>query len=289
MAFLEQAVNGVMMGAIYALFAVGMVLVFGVMRVLNFAHGAVFMAGGYLCAAAMTHVAPSYPLALLLSTLGGAAIGVVLERLVFRRLRESLSMQIVASLGLILMAQNGVLLLFGPDALSVRVPAMRQVLRLGLLGITLQQVLIVAVVAAAMTGLHLFLTRTRLGTAMRAASQDLQAARVVGIDPDRVFTITFALASGLAALGGALLGPLFLVFPGMGDLPLLKGLTAIVLGGMGSVAGAVLGGLAIGLLEAESTLFAPTDYRDLVVFGLLIVVLLLRPQGLFGRRLRGEP
>jgi branched-chain amino acid transport system permease protein len=288
-AFLEQAVNGLMMGSIYALFAVGMVLVFGVMRVLNFAHGVIFMAGGYLCQVVMVRVVASYPVALLLSALGGAVIGLVLERLVFRRLRENLSMQIVASLGLILMAQNAVLQIFGPDALQIEVPSMRAGLRLGSLGLTLQQLLIMAVVGVSVVTLHLFLTRSRLGTAMRAASQDLQAARVVGIDPDRVFAMTFALAGALAALGGALLGPLFLVFPGMGDLPLLKGLTAIVLGGMGSVGGAVLGGLAIGVLEAESTLFAPTDYRDLVVFAVLILVLLLRPYGLFGRRMRGEP
>ena len=278
-----------MMGSVYALFAVGMVLIFGVMRVLNFAHGAVFMAGGYLCYAAFTYVADSYLLAVLCAVAGGAVIGLLLERLVFRRLRDSLSMQIVASLGLILIAQNAALLIFGPEAVTIAVPTLRATLRAGPIGITVQQVLIVAITAAAMALLQLFLARTRLGTAMRAAAQDLQAARVVGIDPDRVFAITFALAGGLAALGGALLGPLFLVFPGMGDLPLLKGLTAIVLAGMGSVGGAVAGGLAIGVLEAESTLVAPTEYRDLIVFVLLIGVLLLRPQGVFGIRVRGEP
>lgn len=288
MAFLEQFLNGIMMGAVYALFALGMVLVFGVMRVLNFAHGAIFMAGGYLCWLVMAHVAPSYPLALLITTAGGAAIGVLLERMVFRRLRHSLSMQIVASLGLILMAQNGVLLLFGPDALQVEAPALRHVVRLGTFGFTTQHLVILATVGVAVVALTLFLKMSRLGTAMRAVSQDIAAARVVGISPDRVFATTFALAGGLAALGGALLGPLFLVFPTMGDLPLLKSLTAIVLGGMGSVPGAVLGGLAIGLLEAESTLFAPTDYRDLVVFGALIATLLLRPRGLFGVAVRGE-
>lgn len=288
MAFVEQALNGVMMGSVYALFAVGMVLVFGVMRVLNFAHGAIFMAGGYFCWVVMARVVPFYPLALVLSALGGAVIGVGLERLVFRRLRANLSMQIVASLGLILMAQNGALLVFGPDALQIDAPALRRVIRVGELGFTVQHCVILAAVGVAVTGLHLFLSRSRLGTAMRAASQDIQAARVVGIAPDRVFAITFAVAGGLAALGGALLGPLFLISPGMGDLPLLKGLTAIVLGGMGSVWGAVLGGLAIGVLEAESTLFAPTDYRDLVVFGALIATLLLRPRGLFGNRVRGE-
>jgi branched-chain amino acid transport system permease protein len=287
-AALEQLLNGLMMGSVYALFAVGMVLVFGVMRVLNFAQGVVFMAGGYLCYAVFAFVVPSYPVAVVAAGLGGAVLGLLLERLVFRRLRENLPMQIVASLGLVLIIQNGVLLLFGPDAVQIAVPALRANLRLGELGITVQHVVILAATAAGMLGLQLFLMRSRLGTAMRAAAQDLQAARVVGIEPSRVFALTFALASAMAALGGALLGPLFLVFPGMGDLPLLKGLTAIVLGGMGSVGGAVLGGLAIGVIEAESTLVAPTDDRDLIVFGLLIAVLLLRPQGLFGVRVRGE-
>lgn len=277
-----------MMGSVYALFAVGMVLVFGVMQVLNFAHGAVFMAGAYICYAVFTWVADSYLVALLAAALGGAAVGLLLERLVFRRLRENLPMQIVASLGLVLMAQNGALLIFGPEAVPIAVPALRRTLQFGELGLTVQQIVILATTAVGMVGLQVFLTRSRLGTAMRAAAQDLQAARVVGIDPARVFALTFALASLMAALGGALLGPLFLVSPGMGDLPLLKGLTAIVLGGMGSVGGAVLGGLAIGVIEAESTLVAPTDYRDLIVFGLLILVLLLRPQGLFGVRLRGD-
>ncbi len=277
------------MGAVYALFAVGMVLIFGVMRVLNFAHGAVFMAGGYMCYAAFAHLLDSYLVAMLCAVLGGAFTGWVLERLVFRRLRENLPMQVVASLGLILIAQNGALLIFGPEAVSIPVASLRQTITIGGLGFPLQAVLILAIAALGMAGLQLFLARSRLGTAIRAAAQDLQAAKVVGINPDRVFAITFALGSGMAALGGALLGPLFLVFPGMGDLPLLKGLTAIVLGGAGSVGGAVLGGLLIGILEAESTLVAPTEYRDFIVFGLLVAVLLIRPQGLFGLRVRGEP
>jgi branched-chain amino acid transport system permease protein len=123
---------------------------------------------------------------------------------------------------------------------------------------------------------------------MRAISQNADAALVVGINSNRMFLFTFASASALAALGGALIGPMFLIFPQMGDLPLLKALTAIVLGGMGSVPGAVIGGLAIGVVESLSTLIIPTDFRDTVVFGLLILVLLVRPWGLFGVRVRGE-
>jgi branched-chain amino acid transport system permease protein len=215
-------------------------------------------------------------------------LGALLERGVFRSLRDNVQMQIVASLGLILVIQNGVVALWGPQGLQMRVAAAQTIVHLGPLSFTAQHFVIIGTVALTVVLLQLFLTRSRLGTAIRAVSQNPDAARVVGIDTDRIFLLTFAAASALAALGGALLGPLFLIFPQMGDLPLLKALTAIVLGGMGSVPGAVLGGLAIGVVESVSTLFIPTDFRDTVVFGLLILVLLIRPWGLFGVRVRGE-
>jgi branched-chain amino acid transport system permease protein len=287
-ALFEQIVNGTMIGAVYVLVALGMVLIFGVMQVLNLAHGVLFMLGGYLCHFAFFKLTGNYPAAIALSMLALAALGLALERAVFRPLRDNIQMQIVASLGLILVFQNGVVALWGPHALQMRVPSVETIVRLGPLGFTLQHVVIIGTVAATVVLLYLFLTRSRLGTAMRATSQNADAARVVGIDTNRIFLFTFMVAGALAALGGALLGPLFLIFPQMGDLPLLKALTAIVLGGMGSVPGAVIGGLAIGIVESVSTLFIPTDFRDIVVFALLILTLLIRPWGLFGVRVRGE-
>jgi branched-chain amino acid transport system permease protein len=287
-ALFEQIVNGTMIGSIYVLMALGMVLIFGVMQVLNFAHGVLFMTGGYLCHFAFYHLTGSYPASIALSMLALGQLGLVLERAVFRSLRDNVQMQIVASLGLILVIQNGVVALWGPQALQMRVAAAGATIRLGPLSFTVQHFVIIGTVAATVVLLHLFLTRSRLGTAIRATSQNADAARVVGIDTNRIFIITFIIASALAALGGSLLGPLFLIFPQMGDLPLLKALTAIVLGGMGSVPGAVIGGLAIGIVESVSTLFIPTDFRDTVVFGLLILTLLIRPWGLFGVRVRGE-
>jgi branched-chain amino acid transport system permease protein len=287
-ALLEQIVNGTMIGCIYVLVALGMVLIFGVMQVLNFAHGVLFMAGGYVCHFAFFKLTGSYPASIALSMLALAALGLVLERAVFRPLRDNIQMQIVASLGLILVIQNGVVALWGPHALQMRVPTAEAIVRLGSLSFTVQHFVIIGTVVVTVVILQLFLVRSRLGTAIRATSQNADAARVVGIDTNRIFLLTFMIASALAALGGALLGPLFLIFPQMGDLPLLKALTAIVLGGMGSVPGAVVGGLAIGIVESVSTLFIPTDFRDTVVFGLLILVLLIRPWGLFGVRVRGE-
>lgn len=287
-ALLEQIVNGTMIGSIYVLVALGMVLIFGVMQVLNFAHGVLFMAGGYVCHFAFFKLTGSYPASIALSMIALAVLGLVLEQAVFRPLRDNIQMQMVASLGLILVIQNGVIALWGPNALQMRLPTAETIVRLGSLSFTVQHFVVIGTVAATVVLLQLFLTRCRLGTAIRATSQNADAARVVGIDTNRIFLLTFVIASALAALGGALLGPLFLIFPQMGDLPLLKALTAIVLGGMGSVPGAVVGGLAIGIIESVSTLFIPTDFRDTVVFGLLILVLLVRPWGLFGVRVRGE-
>ena len=287
-AILEQFINGVMMGSIYVLMALGMVLIYGVMHVLNFAHGVLFMVGGYMAHLFFFNLTGSYPLAIICSMITLALIGMVLERLVFRSLRDNLRMQIVASLGLILIIQNGVVQLWGPHALQMRPATVDSLVRVGQLSFTVQHFVIIGVVTLAVSALYLFLTRTRLGTAMRATSQHPEAAVVVGIDPNRVYTITFMIACALAGLGGALLGPLFLIFPQMGDAPMLKALAAIIIGGMGSVPGAIVGGLGIGVLESMSTLVVPSDYRDTIVFGALILMLLIRPWGIFGVRVRGE-
>ncbi|WP_226582442.1 branched-chain amino acid ABC transporter permease [Acuticoccus sediminis] len=287
-AIFEQFINGTMMGSIYVLMALGMVLIYGVMHVLNFAHGVLFMVGGYMAHLFFFNLTGSYPLAILGAMVSLALIGVLLERAVFRALRDNLRMQIVASLGLIMIIQNGVVQIWGPHALQMRPPPVEALVRIGQLSFTVQHFVIIGVVAVSVAALYLFLTRTRLGTAMRATSQHPEAAVVVGIDPNRVYTLTFMIASALAGLGGALLGPLFLIFPQMGDAPMLKALSAIIIGGMGSVPGAIVGGLGIGIVESLSTLVVPTDYRDTIVFGVLILMLLIRPWGIFGVRVRGE-
>lgn len=287
-AFLEQTVNGLMAGSVYVLVALGMVLIYGVMHVINFAHGVLFMLGGYLCHFFFTRLTGSYPLSVVLSMLALAAIGIALERGVFRPLHGNLRNQVIASLGLILAIENLVIALWGPNALQLRIAATEVLVSIGELRFPLQHILVIAVTFAVVLALFLFLKLSKLGTAIRAASQDRQAAMVVGIPVERVDWATFALGTALAALGGALIGPLFLVFPQMGDAPLVKGLAGILLGGMGSVPGAVVGGLIIGVAESLSTLVLPTDYRDSVAFVVMILILLVRPRGLFGVRVRGE-
>jgi branched-chain amino acid transport system permease protein len=287
-AVLEQVVNGLMIGSIYVLIALGMVLIYGVMHVLNFAHGVLFMVGGYLCHFFFTRLTESYAAAVLLSMAALAAIGVAIERGVFRPLQGNLRNQVIASLGLILGIENLVVALWGPNALQMRTPATEHLISLGELRFPLQHLMIIAITAMVVAAMFAFLKWSKLGTALRATSQDRNAAMVVGIPVEKVDIASFALGTALAALGGALVGPLFLVFPQMGDAPMVKGLAGILLGGMGSVPGAVIGGLIIGIAESVSTLFLPTDYRDSIAFAVMVMILLVRPRGLFGVRVRGE-
>jgi branched-chain amino acid transport system permease protein len=287
-AIAEQAVNGLMMGSIYVLVALGMMLIYGVMHVLNFAHGALLMLGGYLAFFAFAQLIGNYPLAVLAAAAALVVVGAGLERAVFAPLRDNLRNQVIASLGLVLAIENLVVIVWGPNALQFGVAATQATVALGPLQFSLQQLLVIAVGGACVALLFAFLQLTRFGTAMRAVAQDPRAALVVGIDVERVHKAAFAISMALAAVGGALLGPLFLVFPQMGDLPLVKGLAGILLGGMGSIGGAVVGGLAIGVTEAVATLFLPTDYRDAITFAVIVLVLVLRPQGLFGVATRNE-
>lgn len=287
-AILEQTLNGLMMGSIYVLVALGMVLIYGVMQVVNFAHGVLFTAGGYLAHFFYTRVLDSYPLAILLSMASLAVIGIATERGIFRPLSGNLRNQVIASLGLILAIENLVVALWGPNALQFKVPTTEMLVSVGELRFSVHHLGIIVITLAMVALLGLFLKFTRFGTAIRATSQSREAAMVVGIPVERVHWSTFAIGTMLAALGGALIGPLFLVFPQMGDVPLVKGLSGILLGGMGSVPGAVVGGMIIGVVESVSTLFLPTDYRDSIAFLVMVAILLVRPQGLFGVRMRGE-
>jgi len=287
-ALLEQVINGLMMGSIYVLVALGMVLIYGVMHVVNFAHGVLFTLGGYLGHFFYHRVLDSYALAIVLAVLTLAIIGVLLERGVFRPLTGNLRNQVIASLGLILLLENLVVALWGANALQWKVPSTEHLVQIGELRFSVHHLGIIVVTLALVCALGLFLKCTRFGTAIRATSQSQEAAIVVGIPVRTVQWSTFAMGCMLAGIGGALVGPLFLVFPQMGDVPLIKGLAGILLGGMGSVPGAVIGGMILGVTESVSTLFLPTDYRDSIAFMMMVAILLVRPQGLFGQRMRGE-
>jgi branched-chain amino acid transport system permease protein len=287
-AFLEQVINGLMMGSIYVLVGLGLALIYGVMHVLNFAHGVLLMLGGYLAYTFFAWVTGDYVSAIVLATVALMIVGTVMELAVFRPLRGNLRNQVIASLALVLLIQNAVVAIWGPTALQFKVGATEILVPLGALRFSLQHFLVIGVTFLCTGLLFAFLKYTKIGTALRAASQDNDAALVVGINVKRMYWLSFAIGSALAAVGGALIGPMFLVFPQMGDLPLVKALAGILLGGMGSIPGAVVGGLLIGVTESVATLVIATDYRDAVTFIVIILILMFRPQGLFGFRMRGE-
>jgi branched-chain amino acid transport system permease protein len=284
----QQAINGLMIGSIYVLVALGMVLIYGVMHILNFSHGVLFTLAGYVAHAVYFQITGDYFSSVLAAIVVLVVIGGMIERFIFRPLRDNLRNQVVAALGLILLLQNLIILVWGAVGLQFPTMASRSIVPFAGGAYSLQQFIIIGVCAATILCLYLFLTRARFGVALRATSQNAEGALVVGVNVDRMYSVSFAIGMALAALGGSLLGPVFLLFPQMGDAPLLKGLAAIVLGGMGSVWGAVVGGLSIGLIESLSTLAIPSDYRDVITFALIIGVILLRPNGLFGSTARGE-
>lgn len=287
-AFLEQVINGLMMGSIYVLVGLGLVLIYGVMHVLNFAHGVLLMLGGYLTYTFFAWVTGDYVSAILLATAALMVVGTLLESAVFRPLRGNLRNQVIASLALVLLIQNAVVAIWGPTGLQFKLTATEILVPLGALRFSLQHFLVIGVTFLSTGVLFAFLKYTKIGTALRAASQDNDAALVVGINVKRMYWLSFAIGCALAAVGGGLIGPMFLVFPQMGDLPLVKALAGILLGGMGSIPGAVIGGLLIGVTESVATLVIATDYRDAVTFIIIILILMFRPQGLFGFRMRGE-
>lgn len=277
-----------MIGSIYVLVALGMVLIYGVMHVVNFAHGMLFALGAYFAQFFFSQILDNYLLAILFSIVVLVLIGAVIEHAVFKPLRDNMRNQVIAALGLILFFQNLVIVVWGPEALDLPVKATSGTVRLGPIAFSVQQLLIIVVTLTSIGLMYLFLTRTKFGTAVRATSQDREAAMVVGIDVNQMHKVTFGIGMALAALGGSLVGPAFLIFPTMGDVPLIKALAAILLGGLGSVFGAVLGALLIGVSDSVVTMFIATDYRDTITFLIIIAVLLLRPHGLFGRTVRGE-
>jgi branched-chain amino acid transport system permease protein len=293
--FLQQLLNGLSLGSIYALIALGYTMVYGVLKLINFAHSDVFMVGAfvglYIAAgfgASGADAAPLSALQALVVLVGAmvtcAALGMSIERFAYRPVRKAPKLTpLITAIGVSLFLENAGQLVFGAE--PERFP---QILRevsyhVGGVVITNIKITIFVVAMVLMVGLQWFVGRTWTGKAMRALSLNLDAARLMGIQTDRVIAITFAVGSALAAAGGILFGlDQATVTPLMGVLNGLKAFVAAVLGGIGNIPGAVLGGLAIGVSEQLVAGYISTDYRDAITFGILIVMLLVRPQGLLG-------
>jgi branched-chain amino acid transport system permease protein len=285
----QQLVNGVFLGSIYALFAMGYTLVFGVLDLLNLAHQAVFMLGAFI--GLWLFVAVGVPLwvAVVGAIVAGALLGVVVERVAFAPLRNRPDAHfagLISSIALAIVMVALALGVFGPDTRRFPAGAFPSTrFEVGGVTISLVQLVILVVAVGMMLGLNWLVASTRLGRAMRAIAENPKAARVLGIDVERVTLITFMLSSALGAAAGILFALAFnSIRVEMGLAVELKGLAVIIVGGMGSLPGAMLGGLALGLAEVFSVARIGSGWRDAVAFGLLFAILFLRPQGLLGRK-----
>src|SRR5438105_620005 len=284
----QQAINGIFLGSIYALFAVGYTLVFGVLDILNLAHQAVFMLCAFAALALVgqggMHIALALPLA---AALGGV-LGLVLERIAFRPLRgraDSNISGLISSLAAATIFESIALQFWGPDVSRFPFGTFPdKPLRVGGAVVSALQLTIVAVSVALMLVLTFLLQRTRLGRQIRAVAENPRASRILGVDVDRVITWSFFLSSALGGAAGVLFGLAFnSISPDMGRSVELKGLAVIILGGMGSIAGAVIAGFALGIVEVFTVSQIGSSWRDAVSFGVLFFVLLVRPRGLLGQ------
>jgi branched-chain amino acid transport system permease protein len=281
---LQHLVNGLVLGGTYALLGIGLTLIFGLMNVVNFAHGEFYTLGAYVAFTALAQAGLPFLLALVLAIAGGVLLGALTERVLLQPLRgESIDSVMLVMIGLWIAMQNGELLAWGGVAKSIPHPFPTAPLTLGPLGLAPLRLFVLIAALALIAGTYLIIHRTRLGRAMRATFQDADTAALMGVRIGRIHTATFALGSGLAAAAGALLGPIFLAYPSMGDLASLKAFSVVILGGLGNVAGATLGGLLLGVAEELGAGYISSGYRDAVGFVIIILVLLFRPSGLFAR------
>jgi branched-chain amino acid transport system permease protein len=286
---MQQLLNGIFLGSIYALFAIGFTLVFGVLDRLNLAHSAVFSAAAFVGIELVTRGELSIWIAIPIVLVVGAVLGLIIERVAFRPLKDRHDAHFAGLISSIALGAMFLALLqarYGPDTRRFPPDAFPQTrFEVGGVVVSLLQVVIVAVSLALMVGLALLVSRSRLGRGMRTVAENPHAARLLGIDVDRVTAITFAISSAL----GAVAGVLFALNVNSAQISMgfnieLKGLAVIIVGGMGSLPGAMLGGLLVGLAEVFAVTYVGSSWRDVVAFGLLFAILLVRPQGLFGAR-----
>ncbi len=289
--FFQQVINGLSLGAIYALIALGYTMVYGVLRLINFAHGDVYMLGafaGYFLANALNLDANPSVLWAIAVTIGSMAIcagaGILIERLAYRPVRHhSRLTSLITAIGVSLLLEYGGQVVFGATPRFFPQMIRSQTYAIGGVQITNQSLLIIVLAVIVMFALQYIVHRTRIGKAMRATSFNLSVAKLMGINTDFVIAFTFALGSALAAAGGVLVAlAIPRIDPLMGLMTGLKAFVAAVLGGIGNIPGAMLGGLLIGLMETALSATAYSTYRDAVAFGVLILILLVRPAGILG-------
>lgn len=282
---LQQLLNGVILGSVYALLALGYTMVYGIIKLINFAHGDVYMLGAYLGYFFINVLHLNFFIALVLAMAVSAGIGVVIEFVAYRPLRQSPRIAVlISALGVSFLLENGMSYFFGSDKRAFPQAITTVQYHFGQLQISNIQLLIIGTAVVLMLGLTLIVQKTKMGRAMRAVSADQEAAILMGINVNRTISFTFAIGSALAAAGGVLIGLYYNnIDPLMGMTPGIKAFVAAVLGGIGIIPGAALGGWLIGILETLTQAIGLSDYKDAVVYGILIVILFWKPTGILGK------
>ena len=291
--FIEQTINGLQTGSIYALIALGYTMVYGIVKLINFAHGDILMVGAYATLIAVSHGMPLI-VAIILSIVICAILGVIIDFFAYRPIRNAPKISaLITAIGMSFLLESLALIIFGanPKVIDQKyIPAFlsnNNKISLGFLQISMLTIFVIVVTSVCMIALNLFIKNTKLGKATRAVSQDTGAAQLMGINVNKTIAITFAIGSGLGALGGALYAIVYpQIEPYMGMLPGLKAFIAAVFGGIGSIPGAMVGGYVLGLLEAYVKGSSLTTWANPIVFGVLILILIFRPNGLFGKNMK---
>jgi branched-chain amino acid transport system permease protein len=284
MLFVQYVINGLIIGGAYALIGIGLTLILGVMNVVNFAHGEMYMLGAYFLFTFFSKMGVNFFLSMILAILAVMAIGFVFEKGVLKPLRRrSIETVMLSMIGLSMFMQNIAMLIWTPVPEAIKSPLPMTTYSLGGLYFLPQRILVIAVALLLVLLTHLLLKKTKVGKAMRATFQDLEAAALMGIKIDRIYSFTFVVGAGLAAAAGALLGPIFTVHPYIGNLANLKAFAIVIIGGLGSFPGAVIAGLMLGVFESLGAAYVSSGYQDAVGFILLIIILIKKPTGLFGK------
>ena len=286
MEFLSYLISGISLGSVYAIIALGYTMVYGIAKMLNFAHGDLIMVGGYISLLAMSALNLPWWLAVLLAMLVCTVLGVVIEGLAYKPLRAAPSLAVlITAIGVSYFLQNAALLLWGANP-RVYTPVVEGAVKLfgGRLTVSYISLLTVLMCLVIMAALTLFTGKSKMGKAMRACSEDKEAARLMGINVNRSISLTFAIGSALAAVAGVLLCSSYTaLMPSTGSMPGIKAFTAAVFGGIGSIPGAFLGGILLGIIEAMAKAYVSTQLANSEVFAVLIITLLARPAGLLGK------